>query len=295
MMHNLISLLRPRTLPLAVSVICVGNALAFAQGSWRASIFILSLLTALSLQMLSNVANDYGDGIRGTDNYRAVESPKRLTATGIVHPSDMRLYIAALIFLCLILGAWLIAISVHTQAQILFFSLLGVLSIAAAIFYTIGRCAYGYAGLGEIAVFLFFGIVGVLGSYTLQHNQLQIIQIFPAISIGLLCAAVLNINNMRDIESDKLAHKYTLAVRFGFERAKQLHIVLLMSAGIFLLIFNCLIGLKSALWLIILPLLYQHGKRILQAISPQNMTQELKPAVMLCLSISLLFSIGVIV
>lgn len=295
MMQTLISLLRLRTLPLAVAVICVGNALAFAQGSWRASVFILSLLTALSLQMLSNVANDYGDGIRGTDNHRPSSSPKRLTATGIISPKQMQLYILALIIICLSLGSSLIAVSLQETGKIYLFALLGILSIAAAIFYTVGSYAYGYAGLGEIAVFIFFGIIGVIGSYSLQHQHIQHSHLLAASAIGLLCAAVLNVNNMRDINSDKLAAKNTLAVRLGFYRAKQFHALLLISASVLLLIFNLCNTWQTALWLLLFPLLRQHGQKILRANLPEQIAAELKTAVMLCLGISLLLSLGLII
>lgn len=294
MMQTLISLLRPRTLPLALAVICVGNALAFAEGGWRASVFGLSLLTALSLQMLSNVANDYGDGIRGTDRHRDAASPKRLTAGGIVSPRQMRLYIFLLILLCLGLGGWLIALSLQEQSQILLFVCLGLLSIAAAVGYTVGRCAYGYAGLGEAAVLLFFGIVGVLGSYALQRGSPTWPLLLPALAVGLLCAAVLNVNNMRDIDSDRAAGKHTLAVRLGFLRAKYFHALLLIAACACLLLFNLIAGWKTALWLLLFPLLRRHGQAILQAPAPQLMGLQLKPAVMLCLGISLLLSLGII-
>lgn len=294
MMHTLIALLRPRTLPLAIAVICLGNALAYVQGDWQANIFIFSLLTALSLQMLSNVANDYGDGIRGTDNYRDSSSPARLTGSGAVSLSSMRLYIAALVLLSIALGGYLISISVKGQGQILLFTALGALSIAAAIFYTVGRYAYGYAGLGEAAVFLFFGIIGVLGSYALQQEHIRLIQLLPAAAIGLLCAAVLNVNNLRDIDSDKQAGKFTLAVRLGFYRAKQFHALLLIGACLLLLIFSLCTNWKSALWLLLFPALRQHGKRVLQTQTPRLIAVELKSIVGLCLGISLLLSIGIL-
>lgn len=293
-MYHFILLLRLRTLPLAVSVIILGNALAFVAGSWRPDVFLLSLLTALLLQILSNVANDYGDGIRGTDNDRPSSSPKRLTASGFIRPQQIKGYIFILIILCLISGGGLIAISLREASQIVLFVLLGLLSIAGAIFYTIGKYPYGYWGLGEVSVFLFFGLIGVMGSYALQHGVLYFYQIFPASALGLLCAGVLNVNNMRDVESDKRANKNTIAVRLGFNRAKILHGLLLISVVIFLLIFHFLTSWKSAFWLILLPVFYQHGRKIFLTTVPEAMNEALKPAVLLCFFTSLLLSLGLI-
>lgn len=293
-MRNLILLLRPRTLPLAVAVIGVGNALAFEQGSWRTDIFVLSLLTALALQILSNVANDYGDGICGTDHKRAEGSPKRLTAAGVVSARFVRNCMMAWALLCLCSGALLLAAAVRTVAQLLLFICLGWLSIAAALAYTVGRRPYGYCGLGEAAVFVFFGLVGVLGSFALQHSAWHWPAVLPAMAMGLLCAAVLNVNNMRDIDSDRLAGKYTLAVRLGLKYARRMHIGLLAGAGVLLLLFNSMTAWQGALWLVLLPMMCRHGQRVVKASESQQLAAELPVAVRLCGAVALLLSLGLV-
>ena len=172
-MHALFRLIRPRTLPLALAAVCCGNAIAWhsSPASWRGSVFLLSLLTALALQIVSNIANDYGDGIRGTDRHRAPDAPKRLTAGGQIPLPHIRRLLAASILAALLLGSTLIALSLHHPQQWLTFLLLGSLALAAALTYTLGRHAYGYHGLGEISVFLFFGLLGVQGSAYLQQGS----------------------------------------------------------------------------------------------------------------------------
>ena len=169
-MSPLIQLARPRTLPLAFAVICCGNALAYHDGSWHPLVFILALLTALSLQILSNIANDYGDGIRGTDRARPASAPRRLTANGNVSPAYMRRLLIVCTLASLALGIALLSVSALDWSGFLVFLGLGALAITAAITYTVGRCAYGYHALGEISVFTFFGLLGVLGSYYLQSG-----------------------------------------------------------------------------------------------------------------------------
>lgn len=294
-MTNLLSLMRLRTLPLAFAVIVTGNMLAAYDDQFRFSIFLLSLLTALSLQILSNIANDYGDGIRGTDQYRPNTSPTRLTGSGNIEPRYVRRYIIITIIITLILGATLLAVSITSTAQLFLFLVLGILSIIAAMTYTLGRYAYGYYGLGELAVFLFFGWVGVLGSYTLQHDNLSFDMFFPASGAGLLAAAVLNINNIRDIETDPLTGKYTLAVRLGFAHSRLVHCVFLLTACICYLIFALIRVPASALWLMLIPLLMSHIKRVKRAHAPVQVAKELKTTIQLTLGMNLLFCAGLIV
>ena len=203
-MHALLRLIRPRTLPLALAAVCCGNAIAWhsSPASWRGSVFLLSLLTALALQIVSNIANDYGDGIRGTDRHRVPDAPERLTASGQISLLHIRRLLVASVLAALLLGGALIALSLRHPQQWLAFLLLGSLALAAALTYTLGRHAYGYHGLGEISVFLFFGLLGVQGSAYLQQGSCPPEGWLPAAGCGLLAAAVLHINNMRDIESD---------------------------------------------------------------------------------------------
>ena len=188
-MHALFRLIRPRTLPLALAAVCCGNALAWHSSptSWRGSVFLLSLLTALALQIVSNIANDYGDGIRGTDRHRAPDAPERLTASGQIPLPYIRRLLAASVLAALLLGSTLIALSLRHPQQWLAFLLLGSLALAAALTYTLGRHAYGYHGLGEISVFLFFGLLGVQGSAYLQQGSCPPEGWLPAAGCGLLC------------------------------------------------------------------------------------------------------------
>ena len=181
-MSPLIQLARPRTLPLAFAVICCGNALAYHDGTWHPLVFILALLTALSLQILSNIANDYGDGIRGTDRARPASAPRRLTANGNVSPAYMRRLLVVCTLASLALGITLLSVSALDWSGFLVFLGLGALAITAAITYTVGRCAYGYHALGEISVFTFFGLLGVLGSYYLQSGGWRPTLLLPLVS-----------------------------------------------------------------------------------------------------------------
>ena len=290
-MRILIELARPRTLPLAFAVICCGNALAYSQGCWRGSVFALSLLTALSLQILSNIANDYGDGVRGSDRYRAASAPRRLTASGAVSIRQMRALLAAGVLASLTFGIALLAVSSPGWHGLLLFLLLGALAILAAITYTVGRYAYGYYALGEASVFCFFGLLGVIGSYYLQSGSYRAAVLLPATGCGLLAAAVLHINNMRDIESDAAVGKYTIAGKLGFARSKTFHLALLASAALCDLAYAALAP-ASLLWLLACPALALHAKRLWRAADPVAAGGELKTIVFITCAVNLLFSLG---
>ena len=199
-MNTLLELARPKTLPLAFAVILIGNALALWHGSARLSVFLLELATALALQIVSNVANDYGDGLRGTDTHR--QGPRRILASGLMSPAKIRTILILCTLASLLLGAALLIVSHRSSAETATFLTLGLLAVIAALTYTLGRYAYGYYALGEVAVFLFFGLLGVAGSYYLQTAPLPACIWLPACGAGLLAAAVLHINNLRDLDSD---------------------------------------------------------------------------------------------
>lgn len=293
-MAQLIALLRMRTLLLAMVVIIVGNALAFYAGGWRVSVFLLSLLTALGLQIVSNIANDYGDWLRGTDDNRSALAPARLLSEGHLQPSQVRSFLMLWIVLTVVSGCALLWMAITSVEQGVVFALLGLLSIAAAIGYTIGRYAYGYHGLGETSVFLFFGWVGVIGSFSLQQGGLPAMVWLPASGAGLLAAAVLNINNMRDIASDREVGKNTLAVRLGFVRSRYFHAFLLICGMLCYLLFAVFVHWQSALWLVLLPWVYGHGKRVFQATASEQVAGELKVIVLLTAGVNLLFALGVV-
>ena len=208
---------RLRTLPLSISGILVGSAYAYYQHTFEWIIFVLALCTTLSFQILSNFANDYGDGIKGTDANRIGE--KRLVASGEITSTQMKKAIVINSVIAFVLAVALIYFAFGQENFVYSFTflVLGIASIAAAIKYTVGNNAYGYSGFGDVFVFIFFGLVAVIGSNFLYSQSIDIKLFLPATAIGMLSTAVLNLNNMRDIENDRIANKNTLVVKFGLK------------------------------------------------------------------------------
>ncbi|WP_298533913.1 1,4-dihydroxy-2-naphthoate octaprenyltransferase [uncultured Algibacter sp.] len=226
-----ISAMRLRTLPLSISGIILASCLAHYNGFFQWHIFVLAILTTLSFQVLSNLANDYGDGVKGTDNDDRI-GPERAIQSGKISPEELfhAIKINVLISIGLALALIFQAFgSKHFLLTVTFFAL-GMGSIVAAIRYTVGGKAYGYKGLGDVFVFLFFGLVSVIGCYVLYARTIDHVVFLPAITIGLLSTGVLNLNNMRDRNSDAKADKITLAVKLGETRVKQYHYFLIISA-----------------------------------------------------------------
>jgi 1,4-dihydroxy-2-naphthoate octaprenyltransferase len=208
---------RLRTLPLSISGILVGSAYAYYQHTFEWIIFVLALCTTLSFQILSNFANDYGDGIKGTDANRIGE--KRMIASGEITSAQMKMAIIINSVIAFVLAVALIYFAFGQENFVYSFTflVLGIASIAAAIKYTVGNNAYGYSGFGDVFVFIFFGLVAVVGSNFLYSQSIDIKLFLPATAIGMLSTAVLNLNNMRDIENDRIANKNTLVVKFGLK------------------------------------------------------------------------------
>jgi 1,4-dihydroxy-2-naphthoate polyprenyltransferase len=236
-MSEWISAARLRTLPLALSSIFMGSFLAFKNQTFLWSIFALACLTTILLQVLSNFANDYGDTQNGADNADRV-GPNRTVQSGKITPATMFKAIVIMGFLTLFAGITLLYVSFgsFTSALFLKFLALGLLCILAAYTYTAGKKPYGYAGLGDISVFIFFGIIGVSATYFLFAKNINLSIILPSISCGALAAGVLNINNIRDIISDKKAGKITIPVRLGRSKAIIYHwflLILTMFAALF--------------------------------------------------------------
>ena len=233
-----ISAARLRTLPLSVSGIIVGSSLAINHLFWKSSIFWLAILTTVGFQVLSNFANDYGDGVRGTDDNR--EGEKRLVASGVISPKQMKRGILMTAMVTMIIAIILIyrAFGSEDFLHSLLFFILGIASIIAALKYTIGEHAYGYSGLGDIFVFLFFGLLSVLGSYYLVAHQLEWNLLLPASTIGLFSIAVLNLNNMRDVKNDALHHKKTLVVSLGSSKSKVYHYILICLAMVLTMVYS---------------------------------------------------------
>jgi len=276
-----ISAARLRTLPLSISGILVGTALALPSNQFDIRIFWLAIATTLGLQILSNFANDYGDGVKGTDNDERI-GPMRALQSGVISDKEMKKGIILTSTITAILALSLIYISFGKENFLLslLFVGLGVSAIIAAIKYTVGDSAYGYKGLGDIFVFLFFGIISVLGSNFLMTKQLDVWLFLPAISIGLLSSAVLNLNNMRDELSDRNSKKMTLVVKGGKKFAKPYHFSLILVAFICIVIFLNLDSYSSYNW-ILLPLLAFiplaiHLKKIYYYTDPKALDPELK-------------------
>ncbi|WP_022940177.1 1,4-dihydroxy-2-naphthoate octaprenyltransferase [Psychromonas hadalis] len=222
--------LRLRTLPLATASIIVAAGIAVHHQIFQLPIFLLSLSTALLLQILSNLANDYGDAITGADDENRI-GPLRAMQTGIITPTAMKKAILFTTLLTLLSGISLLMVALAGDLfSWLLFLGLGLTAIIAAITYTMGKLPYGYRALGDIAVFLFFGLLGVVGSFYLYDLSFDWLLLLPASSIGLLSAAVLNINNMRDLENDRKYNKTTLVVLFGRAHALKYHLFIILIA-----------------------------------------------------------------
>lgn len=286
---------RLRTLPLALSSILMGGFLANAAGAFRWSIFLLCVLTTIFLQVLSNLANDYGDSIHGADSADR-KGPSRAVQSGLISSAQMRnaMYIFVLLSLASGLTLLWVAFDFNWEA-ILFFLGLGVLSILAAIAYTVGKRPYGYIGLGDISVLIFFGLVGVLGSYYLFTQSLQWMMALPALSCGLFAIGVLNINNIRDIKSDQLAGKFSIPVRIGRTKAVIYHWFLLFAGFTSAVIFTILTLHSPWQWLFVLslPLFIRNGLAVSEK-SDQELDPFLKQMALSTLTFVILFGTGLI-
>ncbi|HEY9116021.1 MAG TPA: 1,4-dihydroxy-2-naphthoate polyprenyltransferase [Bacteroidales bacterium] len=220
---------RLRTLPLALSSILAGSFMAIYVGAYSWKIIVMAAITTVLLQVLSNMANDYGDSQKGTDNQERV-GPVRTVQGGEISPDQMKKGVILVSFLTLFSGIALLYVAFPEDFYLsLLFFIIGLAAIAAAIKYTIGSSAYGYKGLGDFFVLVFFGFVGVLGTYFLNTHELSIDAFLPALGLGLLSTGVLNLNNMRDMKNDIKSGKHTLASRLGFEKAKIYHTFLVIG------------------------------------------------------------------
>jgi 1,4-dihydroxy-2-naphthoate octaprenyltransferase len=288
---------RLRTLPLAVSNILLGSFLAYNQGKFSIIILLLGLATAVFLQVLSNFANDYGDFINGADEKR-ISKYERVLQSGKISPKQMRWMLIILTLLTFVTGISLIIFAANalgTTALLVFFGI-GILCIIAAITYTIGKKPYGYIGMGDIAVFIFFGIVGVCGIYVLQTRQWDWHVLLPAASFGLLSVGVLNINNIRDLESDRISGKKTLVVRIGLEKAKIYHTWLILIAVI-LGIVSTLLDFHSAfqlLYLLTIPFFIMNVYRVRSSEYSGKLDDELRNLSLTAFFFSVSYGLGLI-
>jgi 1,4-dihydroxy-2-naphthoate octaprenyltransferase len=288
-----LSAFRLRTLPLALSCIGMAGFLAAAANKFNGLIFFLCCLTTIFLQVLSNLANDYGDSINGADHAER-KGPKRAVQSGAITADQMKKGVIVFIFLCLISGITLLLISFGLDWNaLLFFFILGLLSIAAAIAYTVGKKPYGYIGLGDISVLIFFGLVGVMGSLYLFTKSVSWPDVLPALSCGLFSIAVLNINNVRDIESDRTAGKFSIPVRIGKAKASIYHWFLLLTGLLSSLIY-VMMNYKSPwqfLFLLTAPLFLRIGLAVSRKPSVE-LDPYLKQMALSTLLFVVLFGVG---
>lgn len=288
---------RLRTLPLALSGILMGSFLALMAEDFNARVTVLAITTALFIQIFSNFANDYGDSQKGTDNQHRV-GPKRTVQSGEITPKQMKVGMVVMIVLSLVFGIWLVAEGTKglDLRSFMLFLAFGILALIAAYRYTAGSNPYGYAGLGDIAVFLFFGILPVVGTYFLNTHTVSVGVFLPAISIGLFSTGVLNLNNMRDIENDRNSGKRTVVVRMGSARSRYYHNSLVLIGWTTALVFVAIVYHSpwQLLFLITLPLFIRDLVKINKVKEPRQMDPFLKKLSIATLLFTLLFGIGMI-
>lgn len=286
---------RLRTLPLAMSSIITGSALAAFHHAFRWPVFVLALVTAILLQVLSNLANDLGDHLHGTDNEVRV-GPRRAVQSGAIGTAAMERAMWICGLMAFISGIALIVIALGLSGTTLVFLLTGLLAIGAAVKYTFGSKPYGYAGFGDISVLIFFGIVGVVGTYHLHAGSFTPSTLLPAFGIGLLSTAMLNLNNMRDIHGDASSGKRTMVVRMGAARAKGYHAALVLTG------FACLVLFTAAhfltwwqyLFIITFIALDRHLRFVLKNTEPYALDAHMKILALTTLVTALLFSLGLV-
>lgn len=290
-----LSAARLRTLPLSISGIFIGSFAAFTSNNFNFYIFLLAIATTISYQVLSNFANDYGDGVKGTDLNRV--GPKRLVQSGLITPKEMKKGIIITSIVSLSLTVLLVSISFEgSPLHIVLFLILGILSIFAAIKYTVGSNPYGYLGLGDLFVFIFFGLTSVLGSNFLYTTKFNSSLLYPALTIGLLSVGVLNLNNMRDIQNDKLVGKKTMSVRMGLKNSKFYHFFLISISIISMISFLIKVKNYSIIFILLIFVniiwLTNHIYKVFKVNDPENFDHFLKPLVFATVfySISLCFS-----
>ncbi len=287
---------RLRTLPLSLSGIIVGTALARKQDFFELTIFILALLTTIGFQVTSNFANDYGDGVKGTDAEDRI-GPARALQSGLLTKSGLKKGIVLAVGISLLLAIMLIytAFGNENLNYILLFLALGILSTWAAIRYTMGSQPYGYRGLGDVFVFIFFGLVSVLGSMFLYTKSLDWISALPAVTIGLLCVGVLNLNNLRDIISDQNHGKNTLVVKMGFANGKRYHILLIVFAFVCMLSYTLLEKTTplNAFYMLAFVPIFIHLRKVIRTKEPIELDGELKKLALSTFLLSVLFYIAV--
>jgi 1,4-dihydroxy-2-naphthoate octaprenyltransferase len=295
---EIIKAARLRTLPLSVSGIIVGSFIAASNGFFSSTIFILAILTTIGFQVISNFANDYGDGVKGTDNNNRV-GPKRAIQSGAISPKQLLQIIKITIAITLCIAILLIYVSFGKNdfLNLSIFFILGIASIIAALKYTMGKNAYGYSGFGDFFVFLFFGLVSVCGSYYLYAKNFNFTLLLPAFSIGFLSIGVLNLNNMRDRASDIKSGKNTLVVKIGIEFAKYYHYYLLIASFLFSVLYTLIHYTSIYQFIFVLAFIpiIKHIIVVYKNQDPSLLDPELKKLAISTFLYAILFGLGLII
>lgn len=285
---------RLRTLPLAFSTVWMGSAAAAVFDSFNVAVFVMATATTLFLQILSNLANDYGDAVSGADKTRI--GPARMVQSGHITKTEIVWMIVVFSALSLISGLGLLwsAFPKLLSVQGILFFVLGLLSIAAAINYTVGRNPYGYKGWGDFFVFVFFGLVGVYGTFFLHTHLWQPWVFLPAVAIGFLSMGVLNVNNLRDRENDALTGKRSLVVIFGHQFGIWYQFLLVTGAVAALSLFTLLLTQGRYIWLFALvsPLFVLHLRSVLTVKIPRDIDPELKRLSLSTFAVVVFFMLG---
>lgn len=304
-MSDWIKAARLRTLPLSLSGIIMGSFIArwklYGEGGvWDWKIFALALLVTLLYQILSNYANDYGDGVKGTDAKRVVEAEARAVASGKITAKQMKnaVIILSVLSFAATVGLLYVAFIPEYMNEFYMFIGLGVASILAAIGYTIGKKPYGYMGLGDLFVFIFFGLVSVCGSYFLFTKSFSWDMLLPGTAVGMMSMAVLNLNNMRDIESDRLSGKNSFALRIGFKNAMIYEMILLQLPLILMLVFFGVKGFFQSqnyyvfiVMILLLPLM-KLRRQIMAVKNPRELDPFLKQVGIITFMMAVLTAVG---
>ncbi len=293
-MKHWIQAARLRTLPLSVSGIIVGSIHAMSQSIFNWKIVIFAFTTTLGFQVLSNFANDYGDGVKGTDNNDRI-GPKRAIQSGVISAKAMKRAMILTSILTLVSAILLIYVSFKGEYFLysMIFLTLGILAIVSAIRYTVGTGAYGYRGFGDIFVFVFFGLVSTIGIYFMFAKSIDWLLFLPAIAIGFLSVGVLNLNNMRDEASDRKSNKNTIVVKIGAANAKKYHYFLIISAMVLVIVFGLVSQYRLDQYLFVLAYipLIKHLNTVHNNKEPRALDPELKKVALSTFALSILLAI----
>lgn len=280
---------RPRTLPAAIAPVLVGTSLAIGEGDFRAIAFACALIGSIFIQIGTNLSNDYSDARRGADTEDRL-GPVRVTAGGLMPPRTVLIGTYVAFAIAAAAGVYLIATAGWELLVV------GAASILAGVLYTGGPRPYGYEGLGEVFVFLFFGVVAVVGSYFVQTEQLEGVAFALSIPVGLLSSAILLVNNIRDADTDRRAGKKTLAVRLGRDRARMLFLMAVGGAFVAvpaIIVTGDLSWLAMLSWLAI-PLAFPLARTVMERTDGPALNAALAKTGMLLALFSLLLSAGLV-